>query len=212
MQEVLTELCQRLQLPVPSVRGREALLIEFAAAARRAGKKPLVLPADTVAWLAAAGVDWPPAERSDDLYRVALLVGASSGGDDDLALLAECFRTGDNEERRAVLRALPFMPEPARFVALAVDACRTNVVPIFEAIACENPFPARHFPDLHFHQMVLKAVFMGVRLPRVLGLAARVTPELARMGDDYAAERRAAGRSVPEDLALLTVSERRDRA
>jgi hypothetical protein len=76
------------------------------------------------------------------------------------------------------------------------------VVPIFEAIAAENPFPARHFPDLHFHQLVLKAVFLGVRLPRVLGLAARVNPELARMADDYAAERRAAGRSVPADLDL----------
>ncbi len=134
---------------------------------------------------------------------------AAASEPDFTALLADCFRAGDNDERRAVLRALPILPEPERFVALAVDACRTNVVPIFEAIACENPFPTRHFPDLHFHQMVLKAVFLGLRLPRVIGLAARVTPELARMADDYAAERRAAGRSVPEDLALLVAGGKR---
>jgi hypothetical protein len=77
------------------------------------------------------------------------------------------------------------------------------VVPVFEAIACENPFPAAQFPELHFNQMALKAVFLGVALARMLGLAERRTPELARMAEDFAAERRAAGRTVPADLSLL---------
>ena len=77
------------------------------------------------------------------------------------------------------------------------------VTPIFEAIACENPFPSLYFSDESFNQMVLKAVFVGVSLERVVGLRARVTPELSRMAEDYAAERRAAGRTVPSDLALL---------
>jgi len=51
--------------------------------------------------------------------------------------------------------------------------------------------------------MVLKAVFAGVALRRILGLAGRRTPELRRMAGDYASERRAAGRSVPVDLACL---------
>jgi hypothetical protein len=185
-----------LTLPAPG-----DLLVDFAAASRRAGRKPLVLEPSESASLAAAGVDWPLAERADDLLRIALLLRAPI----DAAGVAELFRSGDNDERRAILRALPVLPSPPEHVALAVDACRTNVVPIFEAIACENPFPTRHFPELHFQQMVLKAVFLGVRLPRVLGLAARVTPELARMADDYAAERRAAGRVVPEDLALIAL-------
>jgi hypothetical protein len=196
MQDVLNEILLRLELPPPA---RDDVLAAFSAAPRRAGKRPLVLRADALARLAACGVDWPLAPRTDDLWRMALLAGATP------ELVHECFRAGDNEERRAVLRALPLLDGPERFLALAIDACRTNVVPIFEAIACENPFPARHFPELNFHQLVLKAVFLGVRLPRVLGLAARVTPELTRMAGDYAAERRAAGRSVPEDLALLGV-------
>ena len=32
----------------------------------------------------------------------------------------------------------------------------------------------------------------------------RITPELVRMAEDYAAERRAAGRPVPEDIELIT--------
>ena len=201
MLHVLLDLCARhaRPLPDPLPRGNDDFLIAYAAAGRRAGKKPLVLADDERARLAAAGVDWPAAERTDELYRVTLLVAASA----DATLAAEAFRQGDNDERRAVLRALPLLPDPTAHVPLAIEACRTNVVPIFEAIAAENPFPARHFPDLHFHQMVLKAVFLGVRLPRVIGLAGRVDAGLARMAADFAAERRAAGRPVPDDLRLL---------
>jgi hypothetical protein len=207
MQHVLNDILTRLELPVPTAGTANELLLAFAAASRKVGRKPLVLPEDATTRLVAAGVDWPLAERTNDLVRIALLVHAATftAADAFPALVADVFRAGDSDERRAVLRALPLLPAPERFVALAVDACRTNVVPIFEAIAAENPFPAAHFPTLHFHQLVLKAVFLGVRLGRVLGLAGRVDAELARMADDYAAERRAAGRSVPEDLALLAI-------
>ena len=84
-----------------------------------------------------------------------------------------------------------------------MDACRSHIQPLFEAIACENPYPARHFPELNFNQMVLKVLFTGVALDRVVGLQARVTPELQRMAADYASERRAAGRSIPPDIWRL---------
>jgi hypothetical protein len=48
----------------------------------------------------------------------------------------------------------------------------------------------------------LKALFNKVALARIQGLADRANPELARMASDYAAERRAAGRSVPNDIGL----------
>jgi hypothetical protein len=131
--------------------------------------------------------------------RVAMLLAAGV----DVAQLDDLYRHGDNEERRAILRALPLLDEPWRFVALAIEACRTSVVPIFEAIACENPYPALHFPADNFNQLVLKALFIGVSLERVVGLRTRLSPELTRMGNDYAAERRAAGRSVPADLTLI---------
>jgi hypothetical protein len=77
------------------------------------------------------------------------------------------------------------------------------VQPVFEAIACENPFPALYFSEQSFNQMVLKAVFIEVAVERILGLTARITPELRRMAADYASERRAAGRSVPDDVGDL---------
>lgn len=117
---------------------------------------------------------------------------------------AACYEQGDAREQRSWLRAVASLPEPERYVGLAIDACRTNILPLFEAIACENPYPARHFPDRNFNQMVLKAMFNGVALARIHGLPARANRDLARMATDYAAERRAAGRSIPPDLALAT--------
>ena len=41
-----------------------------------------------------------------------------------------------------------------------------------------------------------------MEIERIVGLTSRLNPELSRMARDYAAERRAAGRSVPADLPL----------
>jgi hypothetical protein len=185
---------------------RGAFATAFALAARQTGRAaPETTPAET-ARLRAAGVTWPVAAWGlDGLTRAGLLLHAAAGllpGELE-ALVEECFLGGDTRERQAVLRTLPLLPDPGRFVALGVDACRTSVQPVFEAIACENPFPALHFPESSFNQMVLKAVFIEVAVGRILGLEARITPELRRMAADYASERRAAGRTVPGDVAYL---------
>ncbi|HEX7126017.1 MAG TPA: EboA domain-containing protein [Thermodesulfobacteriota bacterium] len=193
--------------PARGAADRSAFLAAFAIAARRLGTAPLAPAAAEVADLAAAGVDWPLAAwRVDEAGRAALLAlaGDRLAEAEHLALVEEAYRHGDTRERQAVLRALPLLDRPARFVPLGVDACRSHVQPVFEAIACENPFPVRHFPDLHWNQMVLKALFTEVPLDRVFGLASRRSPELARMAADYARERRLAGRSVPADVERLT--------
>ena len=51
-----------------------------------------------------------------------------------------------------MLKSLPLLPEPQRFEALAVEACRSNVLTVFEAIACENPYPHGYFEELSFDQ------------------------------------------------------------
>jgi hypothetical protein len=141
----------------------------------------------------------------DELGRATLLLQAVEAVAPSAAedLVNECFSRGDNRERQAVLRALPLLPDPQRFLPTAIEACRSSVQPVFEAIACENPYPARHFPQHAFNQMVLKSVFTGVAVGRIVGLESRFDRDLARMAADYAQERRAAGRTVPADLELL---------
>jgi len=142
---------------------------------------------------------------ADDAARAVLLLSAagalSAEGFVDAA--TACYERGDSREQQSWLRAVSLLPGAERFLWLAIDACRTNIVPQFEAIACENPYPAKFFPERNFNQLVLKALFNNIALVRVTGLASRLNPELSRMASDYAAERRAAGRTVPSDIALV---------
>lgn len=190
----------------PTAFDSDGFLAAFTAAARWLGKAPLLLEQRERNELWTAGVSWSlDGWHLDELARVSMitLIAARLPPAELDPLLGACYRQGDSRERQALLRALPFLPAGARFVALAIDACRTNELPIFEAIACENPYPAACFPSLNFNQMILKAMFLGVALARVVGLEPRRSSELARMARDYASERQAAGRSVPADIGLL---------
>jgi len=119
------------------------------------------------------------------------------------AFVLRTYEAGELGEQESVLRTLSLLPEPARFTETGVAACRTNAKRVFEAIACDNPFPAAYFPELSFNQMTMKAVFIEAPVARIEGLAERRNPELLRMARDYASERRAAGRPVPADVALI---------
>lgn len=136
----------------------------------------------------------------DELARVVVVRALARDAAAPFATIRRLFSAGDNRERVAILRALPLLEAPERFAPLATEACRTNVKPVFEALACENAFPARHLADEAFFQMVLKAVFLSTSVARIEGLAARANDELGRMARGYASERRAAGRSVPDDI------------
>jgi hypothetical protein len=186
----------------------DSLLVAYAAAGARAGRAPLNLDGSEQGRLAAAasglrGERW----TVDDAARAVLLGARRLGnrvGADFVADALACFEQGDSREQQSWLRVVAAWPEAAEFLPAAIDACRTNILPLFESVACENPYPARYFPDLNFNQMVLKALFNAVPVARIVGLDRRRNPELARMANDYAAERRAAGRSVPPDLGLAT--------
>ena len=123
--------------------------------------------------------------------------------EEHVEFIDELFMHGDSREQEALLRALSMLPNPGRFLATAVEACRANVQTVFEAIACENPYPGCYFPESNFDQLVLKAIFTGVSLQRIVGLSDRITPALKGMASDHIKERTAAGRPVHEDITLI---------
>ena len=141
----------------------------------------------------------------DELGRACLLLRAIEclTQEESTALIRETYEGGDNYEKQALLHTLPAMPDPSQYLAVAVEACRSNVKTVFEAIACHNTYPSHYFPDLNFNQMVLKALFIGSSLKSIVGLQNRLTPELRQMVTDFASERRIAGRSLPEDIGLV---------
>lgn len=165
----------------------------FPAAGRRCGRAPL--PA-------------LPGWHVDDAVR-ALLLGALA---EPSAELAGLYRYGDTAEKRGVLRALAAFDAatvpPAEGLPLVHDALRTNDTRLVTAAL--GPYAAAHLDAAAYRQGVLKCVFMGVPLAEISGLRERADAELARMFADYAAERRAAGRSVPDDIWLVLERDRPD--
>lgn len=172
----------------------------FSAAGRKLGKAP-ISPDDA----SKLRIPWSSTSGVDECGRAALVLAAIGSLDhaEHVPFVRDLIRRGEMRERQAVLRVLAALPEPARFTALAIDACRTNVQSVFEAIACDNAYPARFFPDCAFNQMVLKALFIGAPVARIAQLEPRITDELVRMVEAYASERRAAGRPVPDDASLI---------
>ena len=190
----------------------DALFAAYTDAPKHTGRNPLQLSASERAALAATA----PGSFFDrwtavDAGRAVLLLALAerAGVDQFMTTAIGCYERGDSREQQSWLKALPLLPGPERFLSVAIEACRTNIIPQFESIACENPYPERYFPELNFNQLVLKSMFNGISLARIVGLNERLNSELSRMALDYAAERRAAGRSVPADLALALTKDAR---
>jgi len=194
-------------------RNVNSLLGAYTGASRKAAGRALTLTAVEYAGIEALSPGLS-CERwtLEDLIRATLLLEAarvegsegSNVADDQawIGIVSACYENGDAREQQSWLKAISLLPLAERFVAFGIDACRSHIQPTFEAIACDNPYPSVQFPDLNFNQLVLKALFIGVPLARIVGLRRRLNPDLSRMARDYAAERRAAGRSVPADLSL----------
>ncbi|MFF2848903.1 EboA domain-containing protein [Streptomyces sp. NPDC058001] len=131
-----------------------------------------------------------------DAARVLLLHTAHA----DTHTLARLYDQGTAAERRAVLLALPDLATGPDALPLVEDALRTNDTRLVAAAV--GPYGAAHLDPHAWRHAVLKCLFTGVPVAAVADLARRAQgdAELARMLRDYASERTAAGRPVPDDL------------
>ncbi|MFF2654585.1 EboA domain-containing protein [Streptomyces sp. NPDC058045] len=141
--------------------------------------------------------------QNADAVRTLLLIEARA----DTDTLTRLYQQGSAAERRAVLQALPALVEGPQALHLVEDALRTNDTRLVAAAL--GPYAAAQLPPHAWRHAVLKCLFTGVPVDAVAGLARRAAgdTELARMLDDYAAERTAAGREVPPALhRVLTLT------
>ncbi len=154
----------------------------WARVGRRLGTEPIRPTPEEIVTLQRVGV-WPfSGWGADECGRAAMLVQAMTVSEPEAhgPLLDQLYLRGTIRERQALLRSLAFLPEPERFVEVAVQACRSHVVAVFEALAIANPYPVRHLAHPYFDQMVLKAISLRVGPERIVGLSERMSPELAR--------------------------------
>lgn len=177
----------------------------FSAVPRYTGKKDLELtPADLRA-ASEVRTGWFPAHWSVDQSARTLLLLALPLDETEkyLRSLELVFSAADVGELVALYQALPLLPYPEKLKARAAEGVRSNMTAVFNAVALRNPYPAKHFDDLAWNQMVLKALFVGSPLNLIQGLDRRANPELAKMLVDYAHERWAAKRAVSPELWRL---------
>jgi len=178
----------------------KTVFASFSACVRHAGKASLALSAGDLEAAGAAVPDWNPSDWTcDEAARVFLLL-ALPPGPHSAHVMDQMWQTADMGEAIALQKALAVLPYPEGGLARAREAIRSNIKAVFEAIAVRNPYPALHFDTVGWNQMVVKTFFVDVPLSQVVGLERRANPPLARMLDDLAHERWAAGRPFAPDL------------
>jgi hypothetical protein len=178
------------------------LVIALGLAGRKLGRAMLALApgdADVAQDLRDA---WQPQHWAvDEAARVALLLAAHHG--DDRAFAARLERlcvTAEITEHVSYMKGLAILPAGASLIGRAREGVRSSIAPLFEAIACRNPYPRDHFDTDGWNQMVVKCVFGGTPIGGVVGLHERRNAELIVMLRDLVAERHAASRPLPREV------------
>ena len=177
-----------------------ALHIFLGMAPRRLGKADLDLSDDELADADTAYSGWSPGAWSVDGAARILALLTFRGERPFAEVFKDLRRTSDVAEMIALYRGLPLYPDPESLFFEVGEGLRSNLKPVFEAIAHDNPYPRDHFDEHRWNHMVLKALFVGSELAPILGLRQRANPELARILIEYAQERWAAGRPVTPEL------------
>jgi len=110
--------------------------------------------------------------------------------------VATIIEIADTGELVTFLKFIYLLPQAELFKNTAVEALRTNIAEVFDAITLNNPYPATYFNDQQWNQMYLKAAFMERDLSMIVSIDTRANKELTRIISDYAHERWAATRKI----------------
>lgn len=190
--------CEQLERLQPSFK-LPAFLGAFTATARTLGRRPL--GADEVCLSGASG-ELPLAGTTTDVAgRMLLLHALAQAAPEQLpAAVQAAYEEGDSQEKLAVMRALPLLPQGERFVEIALDVGRCNELELFSSLAARNPYPSRHYNELAWNKLYMKAVFLDLPLSQMIGVEERNNAELSRMALEYVEQQESAGRRFPNEI------------
>ncbi len=181
-----------------SAASEREFFLAFALVPRQLGGAELVVSGAARAEAERTRPGWRPWRWSLDQAARAYLVLQLPSQDAQawLATLDRLFAAAGLQELVALYQALPLLPRGALLRERAAEGIRSSMQSVFEAVALENAYPQEHLAEEAWNQMVLKCLFTGSDLDRVVGLDGRANARLARMLVDYAHERWAAKRAV----------------
>jgi hypothetical protein len=174
----------------------------FSIAPRHTGKELAGLTKTELEEAGSHRPGWDPAGWSvDQLGRTYLvLCYAEHGRDEFLDKLDKIFVTSDMGEAEALYQGLCIYPYPEDLKLRAAEGVRSNITTVFNAVALNNPYPFDYLEQDPWNQIVLKALFVGSPLYKIVGLDKRANQTLARILVEYAHERRSAGREISPEL------------
>lgn len=179
----------------------QALYLAISQVPRQLGKADLALSDSDLTHARRVRPGWDARGWSvDQAGRLYLLLTYGGSGDAFAKRLAQLMATADVAEEISFLRGLPLYPNQERHEGVARKGCRTNIRPVFEAVAHNNPYPREQFDENAWNHLVLKALFVGSTLHPIQGFDVRANADLARIMSDYAHERWAAGRSMTPEI------------
>ncbi|MVM36156.1 hypothetical protein GO755_39455 [Spirosoma sp. HMF4905] len=120
-----------------------------------------------------------------------------------LNTISQLFKAAEMNELVALYSALPVLAYPESWKFQATEGIRNNIADVQSAIMLHNPFPADYFDEPAWNQLIMKAFFTDKDVTKIIGLNERNNARLAQTLADFAAERRAAGRSLPAHMEEL---------
>ena len=166
---------------------------------RKVGRKDLLLSEEEERAARGLRADWQPKGwGTDETARVAILLATHRDDQTFAARVDRLCTTAEVTEYVAYLKGFAVFPAGRHLHDRAREGVRSSAEPVFKAIACHNPYPYDYFDEAGWNQMVVKCVFTGAPIDAVIGLNRRRNRELLQMLTDLVAERRAAGRAVPD--------------
>ena len=185
-----------------SAAAERALGMAYAQCARRFPRTPFCHPAGKLIPPSNLRPGWQPQRWTwDQVARAVLLAQLPAHNESALVAAVDALAArADGRELIALYQALPVLPGPTLWRDRAAEGVRSNMRPVFAAVALDNPYPAEQLDDERWNQLVLKALFLEAPTHRIHGLSARANPVLAQMLGQYARERWAAGRRIPPGL------------
>ncbi|MER3376550.1 MAG: EboA domain-containing protein [Allomuricauda sp.] len=131
-----------------------------------------------------------------EISRIFVLSSVLEASGEFLQPVQQLIQVADKTELETFLKYLVLLPEPESFKFAAVEALRTNIATVFNAISQYNPYPSQYFTTAEWNQMYLKAAFMQQDLKKIPKVEKMANKDLARIISDYAHERWAASRVI----------------
>jgi hypothetical protein len=140
---------------------------------------------------------WP----LDRLARAYIILNFNPGNEKNyMKRLNELFETSEMNELSTLNSFIPLLSYPENWLFQAKEALRSNIGQVFDSIAFNNPYPSVYFDESAWNLLVLKTIFCGKNIKKIVGLKNRANQKLAHMISDFAHARWAAGKAIDPEV------------